>query len=52
VRSERLPIALVERLGFRREGSSPRHLMIGGRWRDHVRYAILSEEFGSPRRSR
>lgn len=38
-------IALVERLGFRREGYSPRYLKIGGRWRDHVRYAILAEEF-------
>jgi ribosomal-protein-alanine N-acetyltransferase len=38
-------IALVERLGFRREGYSPRYLKIGGRWRDHLRYAILAEEF-------
>lgn len=37
-------IALVERLGFRREGFSPRYLRIGGEWRDHVRYAILAEE--------
>lgn len=37
-------IALVERLGFRREGYSPRYLKIGGRWRDHVRYAMLAEE--------
>ena len=43
-------IALVERLGFRREGYSPRYLKIGGRWRDHVRYAILADEFGSPAR--
>jgi [ribosomal protein S5]-alanine N-acetyltransferase len=38
-------IALVERVGFRREGYSPRYLKIAGRWRDHVRYAILAEEF-------
>jgi ribosomal-protein-alanine N-acetyltransferase len=38
-------IALVERLGFRLEGHSPRYLKIGGRWRDHHRYAILAEEF-------
>ncbi len=38
-------IALVERLGFRREGYSPEYLRIGGEWRDHVRYAILAEEF-------
>jgi ribosomal-protein-alanine N-acetyltransferase len=38
-------IALVERLGFRKEGYSPKYLKIGGRWRDHVRYAMLAEEF-------
>lgn len=38
-------ISLVERLGFRREGFSPRYLKIAGRWRDHVRYAILAEDF-------
>ena len=38
-------IALVERLGFRREGYSPRYLKVGGRWRDHVRFAILAEDF-------
>jgi ribosomal-protein-alanine N-acetyltransferase len=43
-------IALLERLGFRREGYSPRYLKIGGRWRDHVRYAILAEEFAGRRR--
>lgn len=37
-------VALVERLGFRREGYSPRYLKIAGRWRDHVRYAILAED--------
>jgi len=44
-------IALVERLGFRLEGYSPRYLKIGGRWRDHVRYAILAEEFAALRRA-
>jgi [ribosomal protein S5]-alanine N-acetyltransferase len=38
-------IALVERLAFRFEGYSPRYLKIGGRWRDHLRYAILAEDF-------
>jgi [ribosomal protein S5]-alanine N-acetyltransferase len=38
-------IALAERLGFRREGYSPRYLKIGGRWRDHVRFAMLADEF-------
>lgn len=38
-------IALVEGLGFRREGYSPRYLKIGNRWRGHVRFAILADEF-------
>jgi ribosomal-protein-alanine N-acetyltransferase len=45
-------IALVEGLGFRREGYSPRYLKIGNRWRDHVRFAMLADEFTSARRRR
>ena len=37
--------ALVKKLGFRREGFSRRYLKINGRWRDHERWAILSEEW-------
>lgn len=37
-------IDLVRRLGFRREGMSRRYLKIGGRWRDHERWAILAED--------
>ena len=40
-------IALVRKLGFRREGFSPRYVKIGGRWRDHERWAILAEEWQS-----
>jgi ribosomal-protein-alanine N-acetyltransferase len=38
-------ISLVAGLGFRLEGLSPRFLKIGGRWRDHMRWAILAEEW-------
>jgi ribosomal-protein-alanine N-acetyltransferase len=37
--------ALVQRLGFRREGSSRDYLQIGGVWRDHDRWAILRDEW-------
>jgi [ribosomal protein S5]-alanine N-acetyltransferase len=42
-------IALVRQGGFQLEGLSPRYLKIGGRWRDHERWAILSEGWRSGR---
>lgn len=37
-------VALVQRLGFRREGFSPRYLRIGGVWCDHERWALLADD--------
>ena len=35
-------IALARSCGFAKVGYSPRYLKIGGRWRDHERWAILA----------
>ena len=43
--------ALVRRAGFTREGLSRRQLKMGGRWRDHERWALLAEDWRPLRRN-
>ena len=38
-------IEVVKRCGFINEGFSPKYLKIGGRWRDHERWAIIRENW-------
>ncbi len=43
-------ISLVRRGGFTREGFSRRYVKIGGRWRDHERWALLVEDWRAERK--
>lgn len=40
-------IEAVKRCGFSLEGFSPKYLKIGGKWRDHERWAIIKENWKS-----
>ena len=44
-------LALVRAAGFRKEGYSRRYVKIGGRWCDHVRLALLAEDWHVIRRT-
>jgi ribosomal-protein-alanine N-acetyltransferase len=45
-------LALLRSTGWQEEGYARRYLKIGGRWRDHVLFAILAEDVRSPVRGR
>lgn len=46
VQPDNLPSrTLIESVGFRREGYSPKYLKIDGEWKDHERWALLAEDW-------
>ena len=45
IRPDNMPSRrVVEKLGFREEAYHPRYLHIDGAWRDHVGYALTTED--------
>ena len=50
IRPENTPsLKLVKRVGFQKEGYSPRYLNIDGAWRDHERWTRLCDEWATDR---
>jgi ribosomal-protein-alanine N-acetyltransferase len=43
--ANRRSLDLVRRLGFEKEGFSPRYLIVDADWRDHERWALRSESW-------
>ena len=41
--------ALLIRAGFRQEGYARQYLCIGGKWQDHLLFAMLREDWGGSR---
>ena len=41
-------IRLIERCGFKRQGLSEKYMAINGRWRDHVMFALIRDDYFNP----
>jgi ribosomal-protein-alanine N-acetyltransferase len=48
--TNRRSLTLVRRAGFVREGYSRRYVRVAGQWRDHVRMALLVEDWRARRK--